>query len=146
MTIKNYYAVLGCKPTDSADTLRKAYRTLAKRYHPDLNPGDKIAETKMQEIGQAWEVLGDEEKRKKYDSELSSAPRKKPFNTAAAPRSNRPMTQEDFCNMSKAFDDMFSKDAIRGASQSKPKSSNPVSPMDTNAFFEQFMGVNKGKK
>ena len=50
-----------------------------KKYHPDLNPGDKAAEAKMLEIGEAWEVLGDRDKRKEYDQVLSGKNGKRPF-------------------------------------------------------------------
>ena len=64
---KDYYQILGIKKDASADDIKKAYRKLARKYHPDLNPGDKAAETKFKEINEAQEVLSDPEKRKKYD-------------------------------------------------------------------------------
>ena len=143
MATKRYYEMLGCKQTDSEDTLRKAYRQLAKKYHPDLNPGDKVAEAKMREIGEAWEILGNADKRKQYDLEISGAAKQGPFVTSTAPRSNRPMTQEDFHRMSQSFNDIFSADSIKSTgTRSKP---NPANPMDTTAAFEQFMGIKKGK-
>ena len=64
---KDYYQILGIKKDASADDIKKAYRRLARKYHPDLNPGDKKAETKFKEINEAQEVLSDPDKRKKYD-------------------------------------------------------------------------------
>ena len=64
---KDYYQILGIKKDASADDIKKAYRKLARKYHPDLNPGDKKAETKFKEINEAQEVLSDPDKRKKYD-------------------------------------------------------------------------------
>ena len=147
MAARNYYTVLGIKQTDSEDTIRQAYRKLAKKYHPDLNPGDKTAESKMQEIGEAWETLGDERRRKEYDAKLSGAAPKKPFaaEPSTTPRSNRPMTQEDFLNMSKVFDQTLSKEAIRASANQKKVRQNPNDPLNTDAFFEQFMGF-KGPK
>ncbi|QBD77604.1 J domain-containing protein [Ktedonosporobacter rubrisoli] len=67
---KDYYAVLGVDKTASQKDVQRAYRKLARKYHPDVNPGDKAAEEKFKEINEANEVLSDPEKRKKYD-ELS---------------------------------------------------------------------------
>lgn len=68
MEYRDYYKILGVSKKASQDDIKKAYRKLAKKYHPDLNPGDTAAEQKFKEINEAYEVLGDEQKRKKYDS------------------------------------------------------------------------------
>lgn len=67
MDFKDYYTVLGVDKQASQDEIKKAYRKLALKYHPDKNPGDKAAEEKFKEVAEAHEVLGDPEKRKKYD-------------------------------------------------------------------------------
>jgi len=64
---KDYYKLLGISKTSSKDEIKKAYRKLARKYHPDHNPGDKKAEEKFKEIQEAHEVLYDDEKRKTYD-------------------------------------------------------------------------------
>ncbi len=64
---KDYYGTLGVKKTVTADEVRKAFRKLARKYHPDVNPGDKKAEEKFKEISEANDVLSDEKKRKVYD-------------------------------------------------------------------------------
>jgi curved DNA-binding protein len=67
MEFKDYYATLGVAKTASAKELKQAFRKLARKHHPDVNPGDKAAEAKFKEINEAYEVLGDPAKRKKYD-------------------------------------------------------------------------------
>ncbi|MCF8302684.1 MAG: J domain-containing protein [Bacteroidales bacterium] len=67
MEYKDYYKILGVDRNASQDEIKKAYRKLAVKYHPDKNPGNKEAENKFKEISEAYEVLGDKEKRKKYD-------------------------------------------------------------------------------
>jgi len=64
---KNYYAVLGIEKTAGTDQIKKAYRKLAIKYHPDKNPGDKNAEERFKEITEAYAVLSDPEKRRQYD-------------------------------------------------------------------------------
>ncbi|MEJ5222358.1 MAG: DnaJ domain-containing protein, partial [Tepidiforma sp.] len=64
---KDFYEVLGVSRTATEKEIKAAYRKLARKYHPDVNPGDKAAEARFKEINQAFEVLSDPEKRKKYD-------------------------------------------------------------------------------
>ncbi len=66
-TKKNYYEILGVKKSASADDIRKAFRKLARKYHPDVNPGDKAAEEKFKALSEANDVLSDPKKRKIYD-------------------------------------------------------------------------------
>src|SRR4051812_31260845 len=67
MEFKDYYQTLGVAKTASEKEIKQAYRKLARKHHPDVNPGDKAAESKFKEINEAYEVLGDPDKRKKYD-------------------------------------------------------------------------------
>jgi DnaJ-class molecular chaperone len=67
MEFRDYYATLGVQKTATEKEIKQAYRKLARKFHPDVNPGDKKAESRFKEINEAYEVLGDPEKRKKYD-------------------------------------------------------------------------------
>lgn len=68
MEYKDYYKILGVDKNASENDIKKAYRKLAKKYHPDLNPNNSKAQEKFKEINEAYEVLGDPEKKKKYDT------------------------------------------------------------------------------
>ena len=64
---KDYYEILGVPRTATVAEIKKAYRKLARKYHPDLNPGDKSAEARFKEIQEAYSVLSDPKKRAQYD-------------------------------------------------------------------------------
>src|SRR5713226_4795818 len=108
MEFKDYYSTLGVAKTATEKEIKTAYRKLARKHHPDVNPGDKSAEAKFKELNEAYEVLGDPEKRKKYD-ELGSnwrlyeqtggprggGPAGGPFGGRSAGGGFRTMTPED---------------------------------------------------
>ena len=73
MASKDYYEVLGVDKTASDDEIKRAFRKLAVKYHPDRNQGDKEAEAKFKEINEAYQILSDSEKRAKYDQFGSAA-------------------------------------------------------------------------
>src|SRR3982750_2379492 len=67
MAKKDYYNTLGIKKDAKADEIKKAYRRLARKFHPDVNPNDKSAEEKFKEVQEAYDILSDEKKRKVFD-------------------------------------------------------------------------------
>src|SRR5205085_4992665 len=90
MDFKDYYATLGVAKTATAKEIKQAYRKMARKHHPDVNQGDKSAESRFKDISEAYEVLGDEEKRKKYD-ELGSNWRA--YEQGGPPPGSRPQPQ-----------------------------------------------------
>jgi curved DNA-binding protein len=90
--IRNYYELLGVKRDASADDIKQSFRRLARKYHPDLNPGDKTAEDKFKAISEAYEVLSDRSKRSQYDKFAGfwrkNRPRATPNNNPPRDRSN----------------------------------------------------------
>jgi curved DNA-binding protein len=117
---KDYYATLGVSKTAGEKEIKQAYRKLARKHHPDVNPGDKVAEAKFKEINEAYEVLGDPEKRKKYDElganwrmyEQQARSGGEPFGGAprgarASYRTMTPEEMEDLFGDSNPFSDFF---------------------------------------
>ncbi len=118
MDFKDYYATLGVPKAASAKDIKAAFRRLARKHHPDVNPGDKAAETKFKEVNEAYEVLGDAEKRKKYDelganwrmyeqAERQGAPPGAGQRYTWSPGAGgfRPMTEEEMSQMFGGADD-----------------------------------------
>ena len=110
------YAALGVANTASADEIRKAFRKLAKKHHPDLNPGTKAAEAKFKEISQATELLSDPEKRRRFDAgEIDATGQEKPprgfyrdhAEGAGGAKYRRSGGHDSFVDMGGIFSEMF---------------------------------------
>src|SRR6202046_3249841 len=85
---KDYYAIRGVKKTATAGEIRKAFRKLARKFHPDVNPGDKKAEEKFKELSEANDILSDEKRRKVYDQFAFYSDQIDPATADAAARGN----------------------------------------------------------
>lgn len=114
------YKILGVAPTASADDIQKAYRKLAKKLHPDLNPGNPEAEERFKEVAGAYDLVGDAEKRKRFDSgEIDAAgaerPRQNYYRDYASSEQDHPYTDNsgfaDFMESEDAFAELLRRSA-----------------------------------
>ncbi len=138
-SVKDYYEMLGVDKKASQEEIKKAYRKLARKYHPDLNPGDKTAEHKFKELNEAYEVLGDEKKRAEYDQYGRS-----PFEGGPAPgfdfRTYTSGDRFDFGGFGDVFSDLFGQ----GAGTETAESRGPDLVMGLELSLEEaFSGVTK---
>lgn len=140
------YKRLGVAPTATDIEIKKAYRKLAKKLHPDLNPDDPQAEAKFKEINEAYETLSDPDKRKSYDAAQQPTrqgqPGKRPGAARTAPRppAGGPI---DFSQMAGGFASFFGFDPETGdiTDESKVSGQSPKkNPLDMSDMFEKFMG------
>jgi curved DNA-binding protein len=116
MDIIDYYKVLGLQATASPDDIKKAYRKLARKLHPDINPNDKAAQVKFQAINEANEVLSDPEKRKKYDKYGNNWQHAEAFEKASSTNAQNNSSQQFYNgaesdNFSSFFSSMFGNNA-----------------------------------
>ena len=135
---RDYYEVLGVSKDASEQELKKAYRALAKKYHPDVNPGDKEAEAKFKEASEAYAVLSDSEKRAKYDKFGHSA-----FDPNAG---GTGFEGFDFSNMGDIFSDLFGFGDIFGGRSSRRSGPQRGSDVQTRleiTFMEAAFGCKK---
>ena len=139
--MNEYYRVLGVAPGASQDELKKAFRELAKKYHPDIHPGDRNAEARFKEINEAYEILSDPDKRREYDAKQQT-PRRQPTPDKAGSFTRTPRDGSvDFAQMQNGFSTFFGFDPKTGQVIDESKVSGQTkNPLDTTALFERFMG------
>lgn len=146
----NYYQLLGVEPQADAATIKNAFRKLAKKYHPDTNPGDIQAELKFKDINEAYAVLSDDAKRAKYDEELrgnvSSA---KQTNTSSHqrtaqtknPNMGRTPNMSDFYeSFRNSFDNLMGQDIEQHEEAKQKKKAAEPDFMNVNQQFANFFG------
>lgn len=145
----DYYSILEIKEDAAEGEVKKAYRRIAKKYHPDANPGDQEAEKKFKEAAEAYAVLGDTGKRQAYDRKRAAAKEENRAGmekTAEGKKSPQQGAGFDFSSMSSNFEQFF---GFRpGTSQVDEDRLNPnkktrTNPIDMTEMFERYMGIKK---
>ncbi len=167
---KDYYATLGVKKTATSEEIRKAFRKAARRYHPDVNPGDKKAEEKFKEISEANDVLSDEKKRKVYDQVGFYSDQIDPATAEAYARQQsaggRPPVDFDGFDFSGfqggpgqppgqqagagsqswgSFKDIFSGIFSGAQAQQRPRGPQPGTDLEYQATVDFWMGIRGGQ-
>lgn len=149
---RDYYEILGVKRDASAKEIKQAYRKLARKYHPDVNPGDKTAEARFKEIQEAYDVLGDQEKRKQYDQ---FGPQWQQFERMGGPGGVRFESFEGFPDLGDSLEEILRNmmgrrggDAFRfesrtGRSQAAPRPGQDVTYEVELTLEEAFHGLQK---
>ena len=134
----DYYRILGISEQADEEQIKHAYRKLAKKYHPDLNPDNPEAEAKFKDVSEAYEILGDAEKRKKYDLKRKKAGERRTAGsgqTAKAPDMNINMG-----NLTKDMERYFGFSFNgKDTGQSKEKGTGKRNPLDVTEMFEAYM-------
>ena len=140
---RDYYEVLGVKKDASADEIKKAYRKMAMKYHPDRNPGDKEAEEKFKEVGEAYEVLSDADKKARYD-QYGFAGVDPNFGAGAGGYGGGGFGGfGDFSDLGDIFGDFFGGGRSRGAQQNAPRRGENVMSRLELTFEEAAFGCEK---
>ena len=141
---RDYYEVLGLQKGCSEDELKKAYRQMAKKYHPDLNPGDKEAEERFKEVNEAYEVLSDPQKRQRYD-QFGHAGVDPSYGGAGGPGAGG-FGGFDMGDIGDIFGDLFGSGfggSRRSQNPNAPRRGSDIRVQITLTFFEACKGVSK---
>ena len=140
---RDYYEVLGVSKDASADDIKKAYRKMAMKYHPDRNPGDKEAEEKFKEVGEAYEVLSDADKKARYD-QYGFAGVDPNFGAGAGGYGGAGFGGfGDFSDLGDIFGDFFGGGRSRGSQQNAPRRGENVMSRLELTFEEAAFGCDK---
>ena len=144
--MKDWYLVLGVSRQASETEIKASYRRLAKQYHPDMHPGDSECERRFRDISEAYSILSDPEKRRKYDGELQNKRDEKYRKNTDEKRTETQTGQVDFGSLYRNFESFFgfhpdTKEIVNEKKLNPDKDTG--NPLDTTAVFEKFMGIKK---
>lgn len=149
--MKDYYKILDISMNATDAEIKKAFRTLAKKYHPDRNPDNKDALSKFQEVNEAYEVLSKEDSRKKYDNQRVNFKYKTNKETDGKNNKNSKVKNdnekyqdkgESIENLNKYFERFFGFDA-NSKDVNKDKLKKEQNPIDTSKMFESFFNIKR---
>jgi molecular chaperone DnaJ len=139
MSNEDFYRLLGVNRDASGEAIKKAYRKLARKYHPDVNPGDKSAEERFKKISEAYDVLSDPKKREVYDAYGSYSEN---FRPGAGTNPNVDFAGFDFSGFGgSGFSDIFSQFFQGGARSSQPQRGEDLEYQVSIGFFEAIKGM-----
>lgn len=143
---RDYYEVLGVEKSATDDEIKKAYRKMAKKYHPDLNPDDKTAEAKFKEVGEAYEVLSDKQKRSRYDQFGHAGVDPSYGGGQGGYERYQQYNHGDFGDFNDIFGDIFSGFGFGGSTKTR-NPNGPIRGNDTQVRIQlTFMEAAKGCK
>lgn len=148
--MKDYYKILNISMNATDAEIKKAFRTLAKKYHPDRNPDDKEALRKFQEVNEAYEILSKEDSRKKYDNDRANFKgnnkdeNNKSSKNSKAKNDNKKYQDkgDSIENLNKYFESFFGFNA-NSNDINKDKLKKEKNPLDTSKMFESFFNIKK---
>lgn len=145
--VKDYYKILNISINANSDEIKKAFRSLAKKYHPDRNKDDKEALRKFQEVNEAYEVLSNEDSRKKYTQEMDKENNNNKETNSESNKSDNSNKKyqdkgESIENLNKYFESFFGFDA-NSNNINKDKLKKEKNPIDTSKMFESFFNIRK---
>jgi len=138
--MKNPYQILGVSRSATSDQIKKAYRELAKKYHPDANPQDAKAGIRFKEVTDAYTILGDEESRKKYDTggKDSKQTKDQQKQQAKPPGSGPDLNSVDFSGGFESFFG-FQPKSSEVNEEKLNKKKTKTDPLDVSDLFEKYM-------
>ncbi len=144
----DYYKTLQIERTATSDEIKKSFRKLAKKYHPDVNPGDKKSEEIFKQINEAYSILSDESKKAEYDNRMFGSNTEESHqnekSSASSKTYNPKNKMQDFVHTSNAFESFFGFNPNSDSPELKKNSK--VKPMKTKDAFEAIFGKNGFKK